>query len=259
MKNNSPGTDGQSLGLGLAVTYNILEPRLGDDPEQTLEAYRTYERYIAAGLHKLDIVETHSGIAFAIQTQLNEVFNHSSRGEIQAVLIEGKTGRDPKLRKAYEALVRRAKISVAQSFGLLIDLSVSVESDDLLGIKGTITSHHATETTAFLEYQLNLQKAKAEAALRARQAYHNAKLEFDHEIADADDRRRLDALKQTAEDLEKEAAIGTRAEIARQLMGNFTGMGLLRLEADPTTEQQPQSGVPIDNVIDIESRKSEPL
>jgi hypothetical protein len=261
--NFSPGDDGQSRGLRLNATYSIREPRLGDEMSDVPNPLRTYERYIEASLYALDPESIHARVRSAVSSELNEILNQLSREMIQAVLLEGKFSRNAIRRDQYSAILRRAREFVSDNFGLLIDLSVSVESDDPQGLTGIILESDAREMGARLQIESKLRISKAEAAVDAWGRYHEALTKYDPETADEGERKRLAELKQAAQELEREAEMGKRAHIGRQLQSKVPKsggldpsrvLGLNRGDSERRTDGQEE--VNTEDMIDLKTQKT---
>jgi hypothetical protein len=263
IENYSPGEDGQSRGLRLRVTYSVREPRFGEGNLKGPDLFRIYGRYIEASLYTLESESAHARVQSAIEGELNEVLNRLRREDIQEILAEGKHSRNTQRGREYEVVLQKAKNFISEHFGLLIDLSVSVASDDPKGIASIILESDAKELGARLQIESGLRVSKAEAAREAWNRYHEALKRYDSETADKAERDRLTELKQTAEELEKEAEMGKRAHIGRQLQsdalrtGRLSSSRVLGIEDDSerhNVHAEPESGA--DNVIDIKAQKS---
>jgi hypothetical protein len=263
IENYSPGEDGQSRGLRIRVTYSIREPRLEDGLTEGTNPFQVYERYIEASLYTLESDDAHVRIRSAVAGELNEVFNQFSRELIQAILAEGKYGRNVRQRKLYQALLKRAKDFIAENFGLLIDVSASVESDDPRGVTGIILAHDAEEIGRRLQIESTLRISKAEAAVTSWQRYYDALAKYDPETADEGERKQLAELKAMAQQIEGEAEMGKRPHIGRQLQSD----GLPARRSDPMRvlgledliqppEQTQKEQIDADNVIEIKAQQS---
>jgi hypothetical protein len=257
IENYSPGRDGQSRGLRLRITYSIREPRIIEG--NRLNPFQVYERYIEAALYTLTPERAHESIKEAIAGELNEVFNRLNREAIQHVLLEGKFGDKQERRREYDALVSRAKNFVANNFGLLIDLSVSVDSDDPRGVTDILLENDATELQARLQIESKLRISKADAARRAWDRYHDALMKYDPQSADEEERNGLGELKRQAQQLEQEAEIGKRPHIADQLRGSVSRpeplepSQVLGLEKEQKLDHK--DGVDQDKVIDMKTQE----
>jgi hypothetical protein len=251
--NHSQGEDGRSGGLKLRVTYSVKEPRLGDTSADGHDPYRTYERYIEASLFAFEVGEVHSRIESAIKGQLLPILSRLSRDQILAVLAT----HDVKLRAYYRNLVQPAKSFVAETFGLIVDVSIVVESDDPLGLATIIAQSDVQEFKDRKNIERAVRTAKAEAARRAWDNYHTAVLNYKPEIADASDKQALEELRQTAKDLQAESEMGQGAHIGGALQGleGPRGSADLSLIFGPQVEALPHMPDPKnrpdrDNIVD---------
>ncbi len=251
--NHSPGTDGQTQGLRLKVTYGVVEPRLTELPAEKRQTYTTYERYIEAGLYRFEVEEAHLRIQGAIGGELKEVLGQLRRDNILRIVTEGKNGPDEGNRKWYLALLKKATDVVSQSFGLSVDLRLVLDSDDLSGVRSFLADADKDELRRRREIETELRISKAAAAREAFEQYHRALLSYDHATADDEDRRRLDGLKKIAQDLEEEAQIGKRSHLGNRLTdqtGGHHGQDPSLLLAGGTDVAQAQDDID-DNILDI--------
>jgi hypothetical protein len=146
---------------------------------------------------------------------------------------------------------------------LLIDLSVSVESDDPQGLIGIILESDAKEIGARLQIESKLRVSKAEAAVDAWGRYHEALTKYDPETADEGERKRLTELKHAAQELEREAEMGKRTHIGRQLQSRVPRLGGLdpsrvlglgRDDNERRADEQKEDDT--EDVIDLKTEKT---
>jgi hypothetical protein len=259
--NYSPGEDGRSGGLTLRITYSVKEPRPGDTSAGGYEPYRTYERYIEASLYAFEVGEVHSRIQSAVKGQLNPILSRLTRDQILAMLANARDGHDATLRGYYRSLVQRAKSFVAETFGLIIDLSIVVESDDPRGFATIVAESDIQEFKDRKNIERAVRTSKAETARLAWDKYHTALLKYEPETADASEKQALEELKRTAKEIEAESEMGKGTHIGSALQG----LGGSRASADLSLIFGPQAEAPPhipdskhrpdrDNIIDIEGQ-----
>jgi hypothetical protein len=255
--NKSPSEDGNSGGLMLRLTYGVKEPVPLDETAEGLQvAYRTYQRYIDAGLHIFELEAVHKHIQSAIKGQLNPLLGRMTREQIQAMLAVGRSGADATMRGYYNKLVERAEAFIADTFGLMLELNILVEDDDPLGFATIAAQSDVEEFKNRKGIERAVRIAKAETARMAWDNYHRLLLSYDPATADAADKQALEDHKKKAQELEKESTMGSGSHVGRWLQngsGQRETRDLSKLfgpSSDPI--QPPPKSSERDDTIDVQ-------